>query len=152
MSCLYEIKFDDLKFLERCGGGSFGSVYRAIWISQNDQEVAVKRLLSLDTEVRITLVFFSVYLFRLALFVLHVEGLEADILLLTNVVYLYYVNRLKYSVSSVTVILYSFMVLSLSSQIIALLQVSTSAAIRFVVFFVPYCLHFIVGCKRCWFT
>jgi len=58
MSCLYEIKFDDLKFLERCGGGSFGSVYRAIWISQNDQEVAVKRLLSLDTEVRITLVFF----------------------------------------------------------------------------------------------
>ena len=57
MSCFYEIKFDDLKFLERCGGGSYGSVYRAIWISRNDQEVAVKRLLSLDTEVRITLMF-----------------------------------------------------------------------------------------------
>ena len=52
MSCLYEIKFDDLEFLERCGGGSYGSVYRAIWISRNHQEVAVKKLLSLDTEVR----------------------------------------------------------------------------------------------------
>ena len=52
MSCLYEIKFDDLEFLERCGGGSYGSVYRAVWISRNHQEVAVKKLLSLDTEVR----------------------------------------------------------------------------------------------------
>jgi len=52
MSCLYEIKFDDLEFLERCGAGSYGSVYRAVWISRNRQEVAVKKLLSLDTEVR----------------------------------------------------------------------------------------------------
>jgi len=51
MSCLYEIKFDDLEFLERCGGGSYGSVYRAVWISQNRREVAVKKLLSLDMEV-----------------------------------------------------------------------------------------------------
>jgi len=51
MSCLFEIKFDDLEFLERCGGGSYGSVYRAVWISHNRQEVAVKKLLSLDTEV-----------------------------------------------------------------------------------------------------
>jgi len=62
MSCLHEIKFDDLQFLERCGGGSYGSVYRAIWISRNRQEVAVKKLLSLDTEVRNTV--FSICLFR----------------------------------------------------------------------------------------
>jgi len=61
MSCLYEIKFDDLKFLERCGDGSYGSVYRAVWISRNCQEVAVKKLLSLDTEVRNT-VFFCLFL------------------------------------------------------------------------------------------
>jgi len=62
MSCFYEIKYDDLEFVERCGGGSYGSVYRAIWISQNRQEVAVKKLLSLDTEVRNVLSFFSVFL------------------------------------------------------------------------------------------
>ena len=60
MSCLYEIKFDDLKFLERCGGGSYGSVYRAVWISRNHQEVAVKKLLSLDTEVQ-NVYFLSVF-------------------------------------------------------------------------------------------
>jgi len=52
MFCLHEIKFDDLKFLERCGVGSYASVYRAVWISRNRQEVAVKKLLSLDREVQ----------------------------------------------------------------------------------------------------
>lgn len=46
-----QIKFDDLQFFENCGGGSFGSVYRAKWISQ-DKEVAVKKLLKIEKEVR----------------------------------------------------------------------------------------------------
>ena len=46
-----QIKFDDLQFFENCGGGSFGSVYRAKWISQ-DKEVAVKKLLQIEKEVR----------------------------------------------------------------------------------------------------
>lgn len=45
-----QIKFDDLQFFENCGGGSFGSVYRAKWISQ-DKEVAVKKLLKIEKEV-----------------------------------------------------------------------------------------------------
>ena len=45
-----EVAYDDLDFLEKCGGGTYGSVYRAKWKSQ-DKEVAVKRLLSLDKEV-----------------------------------------------------------------------------------------------------
>ena len=45
-----EISYDDIEFFERCGGGSFGSVYRARWKSQ-DKEVAVKRLLTLEEEV-----------------------------------------------------------------------------------------------------
>lgn len=45
-----EIAFDDLEFYERCGGGSFGSVYRAKWKSENII-VAVKKLLVLDKEV-----------------------------------------------------------------------------------------------------
>lgn len=45
-----QIKFDDLQFFENCGGGSFGSVYRARWISQ-DKEVAVKKLLKIEKEV-----------------------------------------------------------------------------------------------------
>ncbi|KAJ7398038.1 hypothetical protein BTVI_129604 [Pitangus sulphuratus] len=44
-----QIKFDDLQFFENCGGGSFGSVYRARWISQ-DKEVAVKKLLKIEKE------------------------------------------------------------------------------------------------------
>ncbi|XP_065053737.1 mitogen-activated protein kinase kinase kinase 20-like [Rhopilema esculentum] len=44
-----EIAYDDIEFFERCGGGSFGSVYRARWKSQ-DKEVAVKRLLTLEEE------------------------------------------------------------------------------------------------------
>lgn len=43
------IDFDDLEFFEKCGGGAFGSVYRARWKSQ-DKEVAIKKLLSLGNE------------------------------------------------------------------------------------------------------
>ncbi|CAH1790216.1 unnamed protein product [Owenia fusiformis] len=51
-AALVEINFSDLEFFERCGGGSFGSVYRAKWISI-DQEVAVKKLLVLEKEAQI---------------------------------------------------------------------------------------------------
>ncbi|XP_039176604.1 mitogen-activated protein kinase kinase kinase 20 isoform X5 [Crotalus tigris] len=47
-----QIKFDDLQFFENCGGGSFGSVYRARWLSQ-DKEVAVKKLLKIEKEAEI---------------------------------------------------------------------------------------------------
>ena len=47
---LVEIPFGDLVFYERCGGGTFGSVYRALWRSTN-LVVAVKRLLVLEKEV-----------------------------------------------------------------------------------------------------
>ncbi|KAG7466875.1 hypothetical protein MATL_G00146940 [Megalops atlanticus] len=47
-----QIKFDDIHFHENCGGGSFGSVYRAKWISQ-DKEVAVKKLLKIEEEAEI---------------------------------------------------------------------------------------------------
>ncbi|KAH9524917.1 hypothetical protein Btru_028249 [Bulinus truncatus] len=47
---LLEISFNDLCFYERCGGGAFGSVYRALWQSQN-MIVAVKRLLVLEKEL-----------------------------------------------------------------------------------------------------
>lgn len=45
-----EVDFNDLRFHERCGGGAFGSVYRADWRSQN-MVVAVKKLLVLEKEV-----------------------------------------------------------------------------------------------------
>ncbi|XP_046883869.1 mitogen-activated protein kinase kinase kinase 20-like [Hypomesus transpacificus] len=47
-----QIQHEDLRFHENCGGGSFGSVYRAHWISQ-DKEVAVKKLLQIETEAEI---------------------------------------------------------------------------------------------------
>uniref|UniRef100_A0A3B4ZL43 Mitogen-activated protein kinase kinase kinase MLT-like n=1 Tax=Stegastes partitus TaxID=144197 RepID=A0A3B4ZL43_9TELE len=47
-----QINFDDILFYENCGGGSFGSVYRARWISQ-DKEVAVKKLLKIENEAEI---------------------------------------------------------------------------------------------------
>ncbi|XP_053568815.1 mitogen-activated protein kinase kinase kinase 20 [Bombina bombina] len=47
-----QIKFNDLQFYENCGGGSFGSVYRALWLSQ-DKEVAVKKLLKIEKEAEI---------------------------------------------------------------------------------------------------
>lgn len=50
MAAFYEIDFEDLEFYERCGGGTFGSVYRAKWKSEN-LIVAVKKLLVLDKEV-----------------------------------------------------------------------------------------------------
>lgn len=52
------IDFDDLEFFEKCGGGSFGSVYRAKWKSQG-KEVAVKKLLSLGNEASVFLPFFA---------------------------------------------------------------------------------------------
>nr|AAI71673.1 LOC405768 protein [Danio rerio] len=47
-----QIPFDDIRFYENCGGGSFGSVYRAHWVPQ-DKEVAVKKLLKIDAEAEI---------------------------------------------------------------------------------------------------
>lgn len=45
-----EIVFSDLEFYERLGGGSAGTVYRALWGSQ-EKIVAVKKLLQMETEV-----------------------------------------------------------------------------------------------------
>lgn len=50
-SSFVQIQHEDLRYYENCGGGSFGSVYRALWISR-DKEVAVKKLLKIDKEVR----------------------------------------------------------------------------------------------------
>lgn len=47
-----EVDFADLHFYERCGGGAFGSVYRANWKSQGLQ-VAVKKLLVLEKEAQV---------------------------------------------------------------------------------------------------
>ncbi|KAG9477331.1 hypothetical protein GDO78_002627 [Eleutherodactylus coqui] len=47
-----QITFNDLQFYESCGGGSFGSVYRAKWLSQ-EKEVAVKKLLKIEKEAEI---------------------------------------------------------------------------------------------------
>lgn len=49
-----EVNFNDIEFYERCGGGAFGCVYRALWKSQN-KIVAVKKLLVLEKEVKIFL-------------------------------------------------------------------------------------------------
>lgn len=69
MSCLYEVKFDDLELLERCGRGSYGNVYKAVWLSRKRQQVAVKKLLSLDTEVFFYVI--PVFLLFLYLILLH---------------------------------------------------------------------------------
>ncbi len=45
-----ELEFNDLKFYEALGSGSSGSVYRALWRSE-EKEVAVKKLLILEKEV-----------------------------------------------------------------------------------------------------
>jgi len=46
-----QISYGDLHFYECCGAGTFGSVYRAIWLSQGKQEVAVKKINHMDSEV-----------------------------------------------------------------------------------------------------
>uniref|UniRef100_UPI00358F5B52 mitogen-activated protein kinase kinase kinase 20-like isoform X2 n=1 Tax=Myxine glutinosa TaxID=7769 RepID=UPI00358F5B52 len=46
------IPFADLEFFEHCGGGSYGTVYRANWRPQN-MEVAVKKLLLIENEAEI---------------------------------------------------------------------------------------------------
>lgn len=50
MSCLLQVSYDDLTLYERCGSGTYGSVYRAYWKSM-DKEIAVKKLLTVDKEV-----------------------------------------------------------------------------------------------------
>lgn len=45
------ISMNDLNFCECCGQGSFGTVYRAHWVMQNNKEVAVKKLNRMDKEV-----------------------------------------------------------------------------------------------------
>ncbi len=50
-----EIEYDDLDLFERCGRGSYGSVYRGLWKSR-DKEVAVKKLLQLEEEVEFKIV------------------------------------------------------------------------------------------------
>lgn len=47
-----EVDFNDIEFYERCGGGAFGCVYRALWKSQN-KIVAVKKLLVLEKEAQV---------------------------------------------------------------------------------------------------
>lgn len=65
-SSFVQVKFDDIHFFENCGGGSFGSVYRAKWISQ-DKEVAVKKLLKIENEVRVLITW--IFLFHIFLIV-----------------------------------------------------------------------------------
>ncbi len=45
-----ELEFSDLEFYEALGSGSSGSVYRALWKSE-ERIVAVKKLLILEKEV-----------------------------------------------------------------------------------------------------
>lgn len=47
-----EVDFNDIEFYERCGGGAFGCVYRALWKSLN-KIIAVKKLLVLEKEAQV---------------------------------------------------------------------------------------------------
>lgn len=51
MAALPEIAKLDLEFFEQLGGGTYGCVYRARWISAR-KDVAVKKLFILEAEVR----------------------------------------------------------------------------------------------------
>lgn len=50
MSAFCEVQFSDLELHEKCGAGTSGCVYRAIWKSQK-RTVAVKKVLAFNTEV-----------------------------------------------------------------------------------------------------
>ena len=62
-----ELSYDDLEFFEKLGDGSFGSVYRGRWKSQ-DKEVAIKKILTLGEEVHFfcmgSIFYFYVMCFR----------------------------------------------------------------------------------------
>jgi len=45
------VRYDELQFCECCGQGTFGSVYRATWLTHGGKEVAVKKLNNMDKEV-----------------------------------------------------------------------------------------------------
>ncbi|XP_078482651.1 uncharacterized protein LOC778976 [Ciona intestinalis] len=47
------VQYEDLQFHECCGEGTFGSVYRAIWVTQGKQEVAVKKLNQMEKEAHV---------------------------------------------------------------------------------------------------
>ena len=51
LDSFYLIQESDLDFYELLGKGSYGCVYRAIWKSRNQKEVAVKKILQLENEV-----------------------------------------------------------------------------------------------------
>jgi len=44
---LFEIRFSDLEFKEKVGGGGFGTVSKGRWISKN-KTVAIKTIVVLD--------------------------------------------------------------------------------------------------------
>ena len=50
-SSFVQVPYTDLRFRECCGEGTFGSVYRALWTTQNNLQVAVKKVNQLDKEV-----------------------------------------------------------------------------------------------------
>jgi len=47
------IGYKELDFMECCGEGSFGSVYRASWLTHGNKIVAVKKLNQIDKEAHV---------------------------------------------------------------------------------------------------
>lgn len=45
------INHNELEFCECCGHGTFGSVYRGYWLTQERKEVAIKKINTIDNEV-----------------------------------------------------------------------------------------------------